>query len=315
MHYFIHIPKTAGTSFRVAAEAHFGRTRIVYDYGDQSPVTSDSVRQYLHEQDKPDRAALIEHCRKHNMALLAGHTALDRYAQHLGLPQSFTFLRAPLARCFSEYLHVQREDRFSGSFRDYFTNKRQINRQLKALSGMPLQALGAVGVTERYRDSLKLLNRHYGWHIAHRKVNQAGWFAPKLKGVSVDDQAEFNALNAKDLALYECACQLLDQRLAMQQSGQPFVHGGHQQDKKGRISGWAWWANKDAEQPVEVALWQGNQQLEVCRADRPAKAFKGYTADNEAAVGFAFEQAMEPTDNDWQVRVVATGQLLWPHTY
>ena len=152
MHYFIHIPKTAGTSFRVAAERYFGADRVLYDYGKQSPVTSHSVRAHLYVQETPDMQALLELWQSSNVALIAGHQPLKRFGAKVGLPKTFTFLRSPIERCFSEYLHFQREQRFAGTFREFFASK--ANRQLQALSGVPHQALGFVGITERYRESL-----------------------------------------------------------------------------------------------------------------------------------------------------------------
>jgi len=40
---FIHIPKTAGTSFRVAAEKYFGEDNTFYDYSAKSPETSAEI--------------------------------------------------------------------------------------------------------------------------------------------------------------------------------------------------------------------------------------------------------------------------------
>ena len=41
--FFIHIPKTAGSSFRVAAEQYFGSEATYFDYGNGSKETSESI--------------------------------------------------------------------------------------------------------------------------------------------------------------------------------------------------------------------------------------------------------------------------------
>jgi hypothetical protein len=58
---FLHIPKTAGTSFRVAVMQRFGGAskgayRVAFDYGDNRPETHEMVRRYLHAE-APDDAA------------------------------------------------------------------------------------------------------------------------------------------------------------------------------------------------------------------------------------------------------------------
>ena len=47
--FFIHIPKTAGTSFRKAAEEYYGLERICYDYAPHSGETSKIVIQEVYE--------------------------------------------------------------------------------------------------------------------------------------------------------------------------------------------------------------------------------------------------------------------------
>ena len=48
----VHTPKTAGTSFREALEKHFGKSRIVRDYGPKAGETSDVVREHLYSGDE-----------------------------------------------------------------------------------------------------------------------------------------------------------------------------------------------------------------------------------------------------------------------
>ncbi len=52
MIFFVHIPKTAGTSFRLGAESYFGRERIVYDYGKGSPASTPVVVDTLYAEPK-----------------------------------------------------------------------------------------------------------------------------------------------------------------------------------------------------------------------------------------------------------------------
>ena len=43
----VHVPKTAGTSFRWALDKCFGESNVVRDYGRKADATSDVVRERL----------------------------------------------------------------------------------------------------------------------------------------------------------------------------------------------------------------------------------------------------------------------------
>lgn len=79
--FFVHIPKTAGTSFRQGAEKYFSSERIVYDYGANSKVTSPLAKEFLHA-DQPDfwqfRQALD------NPAMISGHVPITRFVSLWG---------------------------------------------------------------------------------------------------------------------------------------------------------------------------------------------------------------------------------------
>ena len=297
----------------MAAEKFFATDEVVYDYGQQSSATSACVRTHLYGSTPADWHGLWAAWQHTRPALVAGHTPLQRFCPPIALADTLTLLRDPLARCFSEYLHVQREQRYSGSFRAYFSSPGQINRQSRALSGVAFEALGAVGITERYQDSLRVINERYGWRLKHRKDNKARWFAPKLDTVSASDRAEFARLNADDLALYAAANGALDRRLALQQAGQPFVHGRWAVDERGQISGWAWWAGAASEQPVALELWRGGERLETQASGFESRPFKGHEVPRAGRVGFAFQSVVEApltAPSAWSVRVADTGQVL-----
>ena len=54
---FVHIPKTGGTSIRMAAAEYFGEDAMLYDYG-PAPKTSPIVRELKYELKQPQ--ALVE---------------------------------------------------------------------------------------------------------------------------------------------------------------------------------------------------------------------------------------------------------------
>lgn len=309
MHFFVHIPKTAGTSFRTAAERHFGADKVVYDYGSHSPVTSACIQRFLYAADSEDKPGLYRHWDESSPALVAGHKAVARFVDHVGLPRVLTFLREPLARSFSEYLHYCRDQRHQGSFREFFL-KRPQNQQKRMCSKLPFQSLGFVGITERYDDSLRLLNAHFGWAIRKRRVNRAGWLAPGPDSISAEDRAEFYQRNAEDLALYQNACWLLQQRLDLHRQGLPFVHGEIESCRKGRVRGWAFRAGTD-DRPVTIELHRNGAAACHVVADRPHKRLGQAGAPRAGQVAFAAQLPLAPEDRI-SATVADTGQPLCP---
>ena len=307
MHFFVHIPKTAGTSFRTAAERYFGAERVVYDYGADSPVTSECVRRFLYEIENEDKSGLYRHWQALNAALVAGHMSVPRFLDHVGLGKVMTFVREPLERTFSEYLHFSREQRYRGSFRDFYRSG-QINRQYRMTGGIPLRALGFVGITERYDDSLRLLNAHFGWGIRKRRVNRARWRDPGPGSISAEDRADFYKRNAKDVALYQHACWYFEQRLRLHEQGQPFAHAALESCKDDKVKGWAFWA-KPGPGPVIIELRRNGETVCEATADRPHRTLGRHVAPGNGQVAFAAKMSMQPGD-EITVVVAGTGQPL-----
>ena len=310
MHFFVHIPKTAGTSFRLAAEREFSPERVVYDYGAQSPVTSPCIQQYLYGEGDQDKAALYAHCREHGVILLAGHRPATRFLDGVGVGNIITFVREPLERVFSQYLHFKRHQGFEGSFREFFSVKSRRNGQAKMLHGIPLRALGFVGLTERYRQSLRMVNQRYGWRLRHKRANRSGFFTPGPDSVSQADRKKFYELNSDDVALYREACWLFDIRRRLAAEGQPFAHAAMNMTDDGKVRGWAWWA-EPVEEPPRIEICVNDAPAKTAAADRELKRWTKAGAPGQGRVGFAAGIDAHPGDRI-TCRIAQTGQPLIP---
>ncbi len=75
MIFFVHIPKTAGTSFRLGAESYFGRERIVYDYGKGSPASTPVVVDTLYAEPK-DFWGFKSACAQQGASMVGGMSVL-----------------------------------------------------------------------------------------------------------------------------------------------------------------------------------------------------------------------------------------------
>lgn len=271
--FFVHIPKTAGTSFRLGAEAAFGAEAIAYDYGAESEVTSALVKRHLYG-DLRDLLGFGRASKAAGHAMVGGHVNADRFVSLFGVGRTLTFLREPLPRIASGYAHFVRHYNYKGSFRDFYSRPVMQNRQSRFLQGVDLEAVGLLGLTERYGESLELLNAHFGTAIPLRQDNRGTGSLAPLDALSAEERAELTQLNRRDIALYARAAALVEARLESFRAGRPWAHARLVETNAKRVAGWAWWAD------ARDARWRWRSGL---TASRPASARPWTCAPGSAA--------------------------------
>ena len=149
---FIHIPKTAGTSFRLGLEAAFDNDSVCKDYSESSDETSDEVLENIYR--KKDFYAFHQEFKKKGYRFLSGHFGVKKYIHLFGAENSITFLRDPVKRIVSEYNHFAHYHGYEKDFQSFYSDKRFVNKQLNIFSGVPWPLVGFIGLTERYSESL-----------------------------------------------------------------------------------------------------------------------------------------------------------------
>ncbi len=249
--FFVHIPKTAGTSFRVAAINYFGHRAVVRDYGESVPETSSVVNQHIYQAG--DYWALYQAMQKSESKMLCGHVPSVKYVAGMGVANIITFLRDPLQRLVSEYQHFVRHLDCKETFKEFYSRPTMINRQSKALEHVPVQAAGIVALTERYQDSLQLINARYGLDIKPLEKNIYRKAVEVPYEVEPEDEQELRELNKKDLDLYALAVALFQQRKEMFDHQLCYAHCRMVDVPANRVVGWAWW-EKEVDEPVEVLI-------------------------------------------------------------
>lgn len=197
---FLHIPKTAGTSFRLGAQRAFGREAMLFDYGADSAETSPLVRDFVYQ--RGDKAGLFHYMQDHQVRLFGGHFAARRYAGLFEPEQTVTFLRHPVDRVVSHYRYLARRGTVGDDFAAFVRMPKFANLQSTMLAGLDVQRVAVLGVTEHYLPSLRALNRCFGTTIPFLWKNRGNAPRPAEADALA---AEVLAANQRDVALFETA--------------------------------------------------------------------------------------------------------------
>lgn len=197
---FVHVPKTAGTSFRHALGRQFGEAALALDYGPGAAETSPLVRRLVYEE--PDIPRLREEMVAGGLKVLCGHVPAARYADAFGRDHLLVIVRDPVQRLVSEYFHNRKLLGETRPFAEFARDPRFIDHQYRLVATVPPADYGFVGLTERYADTVDAANRRYGWqlpvlreNLGRPSLDTAYQLEPALAAL-VDD------LNRKDLDYY-----------------------------------------------------------------------------------------------------------------
>lgn len=303
--FFVHVPKTAGTSFRQAVKESFDPDEVLEDYGVQSPSTSALIAEMLYEE-PVDFWRFISTCKDRGVRYIGGHVPCARFLSVFGATAMVTFLRDPLQRIASEYSHFVRRKGYEGSFRDFYDRPLMQDRQSKLLRGVDLEAIGMLGITERYADGLVEINSGWRLDMALRSDNVGRERPDVPHAIDPADQERLEFLNQRDIALYQHVAALFDERRALSQAGHTWAHARMTELKPQRVVGWAWWSDAD-DRPVEVEVWVDG----ACTARTVAVDFRpglcNWKPPRGGYVGFQVRIRLKPGQRV-QCRVAATGQ-------
>ncbi|GLK81869.1 hypothetical protein [Methylopila turkensis] len=216
MIFSIHIPKTAGTSFRNALQARYGDRLALY-YGPNDPATHPLLRR----ASRKSLAAHVPRLEDHGIEVLHGHYVLPLVETAVTDPskQLWTWLRDPVERIISHYSYI-RERPTKWSFDEeikagelsllkFSAMRRFRNLHSQYLRGIDIEEFGFVGLSERFELGLGML---------------FGEDAPQLprRYNATDDKLEadeatrdrIHALNLDDYKLYGRAARTLIDRVA-----------------------------------------------------------------------------------------------------
>jgi len=239
--YFLHIPKTAGTTFRAFLEDHYHSDTICPHW-----LLEDILK-------LPPRQL-------NSYQLICGHYAYYIVSKLLAPPSIVTMLRDPIDRTISHFYHIKNtkdhwfNEEVSGMSLDDFLNdpigiseilnfqtrfiafdniqeqnfgfaniRNDLNKldlllnneELLNIALNRMRSFRFVGITERFDESLTLLSHEFGWPapVTFPKYNVAP-YREKYHELSESTLHRIKELNRLDLVLYETGKQLFEQRFS-----------------------------------------------------------------------------------------------------
>jgi hypothetical protein len=219
----LHIPKTAGTSFRNILKSVYGERAVVRV---DIPIESERAPHEKAVQGPPRLPG--------GARVLHGHFRVKDLRRHYGLEAGIpvvTWLRDPVERVVSNYFYLQRIlrgildeqkhsvallNKMERTLPEYARAQIARDRMAKFLDGMALGDLFFVGVQEHFEEDLADLSVKLGWKraVTFRHNDSRAPRAP----VSDEIRAEIRRLNAHDAALYEEALALRERRRVKQET-------------------------------------------------------------------------------------------------
>lgn len=197
----IHIPKTAGRSWRAQLESEFGSRLLL----DKEFEKIDSIETYKEifetntpraDERKEALKAELNASRDELMRdydVIHGHFVADKYMDIFPTTQFVAIFRDPYQQMVSAYYYIQRE---AGElFQKYNPTLLQFiellsSMQAPFLGSIAIEELAMVGLTEEYERSVALFEAIFGKKISHefKRVNTNP--DRKENGYEIDDEVK-----------------------------------------------------------------------------------------------------------------------------
>ncbi|GHA39884.1 sulfotransferase family 2 domain-containing protein [Photobacterium aphoticum] len=277
--FFVHIPKTAGTSFRRALEE---MQPMELDYGINARASSSLM--HTHMYDSPDPYALKQVMGEAPFAL-TGHVHLQKYADFFDIRNIITFVREPIAQIVSHYNHYVTHHGYDGSFSKFYRAVPFRNVQARYINGFPVTLLGFTGLTEHYNDSLALINHGLELELAPLKQNIAAKTHQEKETLPQAVVDELAKLNQQDMRLYQQALGLHHQRMALFGQQKPWAHLHASVNSNDVLHGCAYFAS--GEEAVTLVVKINGEEQAIVTAQEFCGLFPKFNFPRQRYIGFS----------------------------
>lgn len=220
----IHVPKTAGVSFRLLLQKVYGEREVAFDYGDRVLDPAAPFRADPPAWAREQRAAFLARLARREPAarVVHGHFSAGKYAGEFPGARRIVWLREPVARLVSHYcywrelppgdnaLHRQVVEQCL-SLEEFAALEPMRDAMSRTfLAGVDPGALDFVGRQENFDADLARLAALLGWPPEALPAqagieNRTGRSAGMLRELSPAALDRLRELNPGDVALYRRA--------------------------------------------------------------------------------------------------------------
>jgi len=300
---FVHIPKTAGTSFRLAAQKYFTAVDTFLDYSPSSVETSKEIVKYFYTLH--DLYALGEYLQKHESFFLSGHFPVGRYMAFFDTLNVITFVREPVQQVLSHYKHYCRDLGYREDFHTFIEEKRFQNCQSRLLGAKPLELFGFIGLTEEYALSVAMINDYYQCDFEILEENVSAQKGSLEIALDKETIALIEKKNVKDMEMYAKAKEIFNRRVACFRKKIPYIHLYIQEKTALQIRGCAF--SKYSLQPVELGLFVNQKNIVTLFAKSWRPGLVAHSVPRKGFVGFEYSlKALNNTEKSSMVVKILT---------
>jgi hypothetical protein len=216
---FVHVPKTGGQTFETVLRRHFGRAAILQ-------ADADDLDGFAAQW------AELGAARQAKIRCVHGHLPYGVHAFLRERPAYVTLLRDPIERFVSHYYYTLRRPEFPHhrllvktgmSLLEYagcaeaaeahdlqvrsLAGRREAGEpeDLLARARAHLEGFAAVGIVERFDESMLIFGRALGWRHVHYAKANVNKRRPAVEAVPTEARAVIRERSARDVALYDWA--------------------------------------------------------------------------------------------------------------